>query len=81
MTLALCYGPPNYVCRRIVRRRYVRRDEPYSLPVIAELPMTLERCTAGPGLLAAILTAEYYTLSGRSLPRMYNAQFISAAIL
>ena len=59
VTRQLDYEPPRYVCRRIVRRRYVRRDEPHRPPVIAELPTMLERSKAGPGLLAAILTAKY----------------------
>ena len=59
VTRQLDYEPPRYVCRRIVRRRYVRRDEPHRPPVIAELPTMLERSKAGPGLLASILTAKY----------------------
>ena len=59
VTKQLDYEPPRYVCRRIVRRRYVRRDEPHRPPVIAHLPTMLERSKAGPGLLAAILTAKY----------------------
>jgi transposase len=59
VTRQLDYEPPRYVCRRIVRRRYVRREEPHRPPVIAELPTMLERSKAGPGLLAAILTAKY----------------------
>lgn len=59
VTKQLDYEPPRYVCRRIVRRRYARRDQPHRPPVIAELPTMLERSKAGPGLLAAILTAKY----------------------
>jgi transposase len=59
VTKQLDYEPPRYVCRRIIRRRYARRDEPHRPPVIAELPTMLERSKAGPGLLASILTAKY----------------------
>ena len=59
VTQQLDYEPARYVCRNIRRRRFARRDEPHRPPVIAELPVLLERSKAGPGLLAAILTAKY----------------------
>ncbi len=58
VTKQLDYEPPRYVCRRI-RRRYARRDAPQRPPIIAELPTMLERCMAGPGTLASILTGKY----------------------
>jgi transposase len=59
VTRQLDYEPGRYLCRRIIRRRYARRDEPHRPPVIAELPTMLERSKAGPVLLASILTAKY----------------------
>ena len=59
VTKQLDYEPPRYVCRRIIRRRYARRDAPQRPPIIAELPTMLERCMAGPGTLASILTGKY----------------------
>ena len=59
VTKQLDYQPAKYVCRRIIRRRYVKHDEPHRPPIIAELPTMLERSKAGPGLLASILTAKY----------------------
>ena len=59
VTRQLDYEPGRYLCRRIIRRRYARRDEPHRPPLIAELPTMLERSKAGPGLLASILTAKY----------------------
>lgn len=59
VTKQLDYEPPRYVCRRIIRKRYVKRDEPHRPPVIAQLPTMLERCQAGPGVLGAILVGKY----------------------
>lgn len=59
VTKQLDYQPAKYVCRKIIRRRYVKRSEPHRPPIIAELPTMLERSKAGPGLLASILTAKY----------------------
>lgn len=59
VTRQLDYEPARYVCRRIIRRRFARREAPQCPPVVAELPVMLERSKAGPGLLAAILTAKY----------------------
>ena len=44
---------------QLIRRRFARRDAPHCPPVVAELPVLLERSKAGPGLLASILTAKY----------------------
>ena len=59
VTRQLDYQPAKYVCRKIIRRRYVKRSEPHRPPIIAELPTMLERSKAGPGLLASILTSKY----------------------
>jgi transposase len=56
----LDYEPGRFLRRRLVRRKYVRRDEPDRAPRVAPLPPTLqERCIATPALLAHILVAKY----------------------
>ncbi len=59
VTRQLDYVPPQYICRRIIRRRYARIDAPYQPPVIASLPVLLERCKVGPSLLAVIVTGKF----------------------
>jgi len=59
VTRQLDYVPPQYICRRIIRRRYARIDAPYQPPVIASLPVMLERCKVGPSLLAVIITGKF----------------------
>jgi len=59
VTRQLDYIPPQYICRRIIRRRYARIDAPYQPPVIASLPVMLERCKVGPSLLAVIVTGKF----------------------
>lgn len=57
----LDYEPAQFLCRRLIRRKYVPRDNKEDgLPIIAPLPETLqERCIAAPGLLAHILVSKY----------------------
>jgi transposase len=56
----LDYEPGRFLKRRTVRRKYVHRSEPDSVPVIAPLPECLqERGLAAPGLLAHILVSKY----------------------
>jgi transposase len=56
----LDYEPGRFFRRRLIRRKYVRRSESYSAPVIAPLPESLqERCLAAPGLLAQVIVAKY----------------------
>src|SRR5512136_1122679 len=56
----LDYEPARFLCRRLVRRKYVRRGDMDAVPVIAPLPESLqERCLAAPGLLAQILVGKY----------------------
>jgi transposase len=44
----------------LVRRKYVRREDPEAIPVIATLPPSLqERCIAAPGLLAQIIVSKF----------------------
>jgi transposase len=59
VTELLDYQPAHFFKRRIVRRKYVRRDHPYTPPIIAELDTLLERSIAAPGLLAAIIVGKY----------------------
>ena len=59
VTELLDYQPGHFFKRRIVRRKYVRRDEPYTPPILAELDTLLERSIAAPGLLAAIVVGKY----------------------
>lgn len=56
----LDYEPGRFLRRRIIRRKYVRRADPESAPVIAPLPGKLiERGVAAPGLLAAIAVGKF----------------------
>jgi transposase len=49
----LDYEPARFLRRRLIRRKYVERDEAEEPPVIAPLPERLQqRCVAAPGLLA-----------------------------
>jgi transposase len=54
------YEPARFFRRRLIRRKYVRRNENYSAPIIAPLPESLqERCLAAPGLLAQVIVAKF----------------------
>ena len=56
----LDYEPARFVCRRLIRRKFIHRRELDAVPVIAPLPEKLQdRCMAAPGLLAQILMAKY----------------------
>jgi transposase len=56
----LDYQPARFFRRRLIRNKYVRRDDKEQPPIIAELPPSLqERCIAAPGLLAQIIVAKY----------------------
>jgi transposase len=56
----LDYEPARFLCRRIVRRKYVSRTEVDKAPVIAALPESLqERCVAAPGLLAQLIVSKF----------------------
>jgi transposase len=59
VTEQLDYEPAKFLRRRLIRRKYVRRDHPYKAPVIAPLNVLQERSIAAPGLLAAIIVAKY----------------------
>ena len=59
VTEQLDYKPARFFRRRIIRRKYVKRDEPYQAPIIAPLNTLQERSIAAPGLLAQIIVAKY----------------------
>jgi transposase len=59
VTEQLDYQPPRFFRRRIIRRKYVKRDEPHRAPIIAPLNTLQERSIAAPGLLAQIIVAKY----------------------
>jgi transposase len=56
----LDYEPARFLRRRLIRRKYVHRQDLDRAPVIAALPEKLqERCLAAPGLLAQIIVSKY----------------------
>ncbi len=56
----LDYEPARFVRRRIVRPKYVHRNQTDAVPIIAPLPPVLqERCVAAPGLIAQVLVGKY----------------------
>jgi len=59
ITVQLDYQPAKFFRRRIIRRKYVKRDEPHKAPIIAALNSLQERSIAAPGLLAQIIVAKY----------------------
>ena len=60
VTEMLDYQPAKFFRRQIIRRKFVRRQEPELAPVIAPLPESLQqRCIAAPGLLAQVIVSKY----------------------
>jgi transposase len=59
ITEQLDCAPPKFSRRLIIRRKYVKRDEPHQAPLIAKLDTLADRSTAAPGLLAQIVVAKY----------------------
>lgn len=59
VTEQLDYEPARFFRRRIIRKKYVKRDEPHQAPIIAPLNTLQERSIAAPGLLAQIIVAKY----------------------
>lgn len=56
----LDYEPGRFLKKRLIRRKYVRRDAPFTAPVIAPLPASLqERCLATPRLIAQVVVSKY----------------------
>ena len=51
--------PARFFKRRIVRRKYARRDHPFAAPILAPLCTLQDRCIAAPGLIAAIIVGKY----------------------
>jgi hypothetical protein len=54
ITEQLDYQPARFLRRRIIRKKYVKRDEPHQAPIIAPLTTLQERSIAAPGLLAQV---------------------------
>jgi transposase len=59
VTEQLDYEPAHFFRRRIVRRKYARRDHPFAAPILAPLCTLQDRCLAAPGLIAAIIVGKY----------------------
>jgi transposase len=59
VTVQLDYERARFFRRRIIRKKYVLRDEPHKAPIIAPLNTLQERCIAAPGLIAQIIVAKY----------------------
>jgi transposase len=59
ITEQLDYEPARFLRRRLIRKKYVKRDLPHQPPIIAPLNTLQERSIAAPGLLAAIIVAKY----------------------
>jgi transposase len=56
----LDYEPARFLKRRLVRRKYVSRQDAWAKPIIAPLPSVLqERGSAAPGLLAQIIVSKF----------------------
>lgn len=56
----LDYEPGRFLCRRLVRPKYVRKDDRDAAPIIAPLPPRLQdRSLPAPGLLAHVLVSKY----------------------
>jgi len=59
VTEQLDYEPARFFKRRLVRRKYARREQPFAAPIIAPLCTLQDRCLAAPGLIAAIIVGKY----------------------
>lgn len=59
VTEQLDYEPGRFKRRQIIRRKYVRKDNPYTPPVIAPLHTLADGCYASPGLMASIVVSKY----------------------
>jgi transposase len=60
VTEMLDYQPAKFFRRQIIRRKFVRHEEPELAPIIAPLPESLQqRCIAAPGLLAQVIINKY----------------------
>jgi len=60
VTEQLDYHPGQFSKRRLIRRKFVKIDEPFAPPVLAPLPACLqERCLATPDLIAQVVISKY----------------------
>ncbi len=76
VTAQLDYEPTWFFKRRIVRRKYVQREQPFAAPIIAPLQTMQERCLAAPGLVAAIVLGKY----SDHLPLYWSEQIYATGI-
>jgi len=58
-TKLIDFTPGKFSCRRLRRRKYVRKDQRHLAPVTAPLTTLQERCMATPALLAHTLSLRY----------------------
>jgi transposase len=92
VTEQLDYEPARFFRRRLVRRKYVRRDQPLTAPLIAPLCTLQDRCLAAPGLIAAVVVGKYVdhlplyrqeqifaTRQGVNIPRQTMVQWMGLA--
>jgi transposase len=60
VTEMLDYQPARFFRRQLIRRKFVRREQPELAPIIAALPESLQqRCIAAPGLVAQVIVSKY----------------------
>jgi transposase len=59
VTEQLDYTPGRFFRRRLIRRKYVSRENPPAPPVTAPLHILQDRCLAAPGLLAHVIVSKY----------------------
>jgi transposase len=92
VTEQLDYEPARFFKRRIVRRKYARKDHPFAAPLIAPLRTLQDRCIAAPGLIAAVIVGKFCdhlplyrqqqifaTRHGAEIPRQTLAQWMGLA--
>ena len=92
VTEQLDYEPAHFFRRRIVRRKYARKDHPFAAPILARLDTLQDRCIAAPGLIAAVIVGKYCdhlplyrqeqifaTRHGVQIPRQTMAQWMALA--
>lgn len=59
VTEQLDFKPAEFFQRRLIRRKYVRREQPFAAPIIAPLQTLQDRCLAAPGLIAALIVGKF----------------------
>lgn len=76
ITTLLDYEPGRFLQHRIIRPKYVSREDNTLAPVIAPLNTLQARCKAAPGLLAYVVTAKYcYHTPLYRIEMMFRVQF------